>query len=76
MLDDEEFGRVTSFRPADVGGLHERFASMLAEYEKITGFRETNPNAVFHHRLSDYGLPCRFCGRPLRLRKRSSAGVA
>ena len=68
MLDDEEYSRVTSFRPTVERGqsLQQRFAGMLAEYERITGFRETNPNAVFHHRLSDYGPPCRFCGKPLR----------
>src|ERR1039458_7996168 len=68
MLDDDEFRRVTSLRPTVERGknLQERFASMLAEYERITGSRETNPNAVFHHRLSDYGPPCRSCGKPLR----------
>jgi hypothetical protein len=63
MLDDEEYRQVISLRGE--GGA-ERFAPMLAEYERITGFRETNPNAIFHHRFSDYGLPCRHCGKPLR----------
>jgi hypothetical protein len=68
MLDDEEYSRVTSLRLTIGPGksLQERFAAMLAEYERITGFRETNPNAVFHHRLSAYGPPCLFCGKPLR----------
>ena len=65
MLDEEEYRRVTSLKapgikPADM------FAPMLAEYELITGFRETNPNAIFHHRLSLYGPACHFCGKPLR----------
>jgi hypothetical protein len=38
----------------------------LAEYERITGFKETNPNARHHHRLSIYGPPCHACGKPLR----------
>src|SRR5580658_6840817 len=66
MLDDDEYRRVVSLRPAATGNLRTRFKSMLAEYERITGLGETNPNAIFHHRLSDYGPPCRHCGKPLR----------
>ena len=38
-------------------------------YEEITGFPETNANALFHHRLSLYGPPCHVCGKPLRTSK-------
>ena len=38
----------------------------LRIYAEITGFRETNANALFHHRLSLYGPPCQTCGKPLR----------
>jgi hypothetical protein len=38
----------------------------LAMYEKITGYTETNFNAIWHHRASLYGSPCRTCGYPLR----------
>jgi hypothetical protein len=31
-------------------------------YFKLTGFRETNVNALWHHRLGLYGAPCRTCG--------------
>ncbi|MGF1628515.1 MAG: hypothetical protein ACFCUT_03520 [Kiloniellaceae bacterium] len=38
----------------------------LERYFQITGFRETNADALWHHRLSDFGPPCRACGKPLR----------
>jgi hypothetical protein len=59
MLDDDEYRQVMALRPMgkSVGSLQTMFAPMLAEYERITGLSETNPNAVFHHRVSDYG-PC------------------
>ena len=68
MLDDDEYRQVMALRPFGKGGesLRTKFAAMLAEYERITGLRETNPNAIFHHRLSEYGPPCRHCGKPLR----------
>src|SRR5216684_1908431 len=31
-----------------------------------TGYRETNPAAIWHHRLELYGPPCKSCGKPLR----------
>lgn len=46
--------------------LAEHFHAMLVRYEAITGFEETNPNAVWHHRLSLHGPPCGSCGKPLR----------
>jgi hypothetical protein len=46
--------------------LREIFAPMLNRYEALTGYKETNPNAIMHHRLALYGLPCLSCGRPLR----------
>jgi hypothetical protein len=38
----------------------------LERYFQITGFRETNANALWHHRLSDFGPSCGACGKPLR----------
>jgi len=38
----------------------------LEMYKAITGFEETNPNALWHHRLSLLGPPCGRCGNPLR----------
>ena len=66
MLDDQEFQTVMTRRQK--GGItpREEFLPVLAEYERTTGLRETNPNAVWHHRLSLYGPPCKSCGKPLR----------
>jgi len=65
MLTEQEFERVTSLRLKGIRA-SDSFGPVLAEYERITGLKETNPNAIYHHRLSLYGSPCRFCGKPLR----------
>ncbi len=82
MLDEQEFAEIASlhrlgmksvksaegFVPLAEGFVPfaERFEAMLKRYEAITGYKETNPNAVWHHRLSLYGPPCNRCGKPLR----------
>jgi len=67
MLDEAEFTAVAKARVVTRGAsFEETYAPFLAEYERITGFHETNPNAVWHHRLSLYGPPCKSCGKPLR----------
>jgi len=38
----------------------------LRLYHQLTGFNETNADAIWHHRLSIYGPPCHACGKPLR----------
>jgi hypothetical protein len=65
MLTEQEFEQVTSLRSKSVGA-SDCFGPVLAEYDRITGLKETNPNAIYHHRLSLYGPPCQFCGKPLR----------
>lgn len=49
---------------AQASGLLGRTA--LALYRELTGFEETNLNALHHHRLFLYGPPCTHCGKPLR----------
>jgi hypothetical protein len=68
MLDDAEFRQVVSLRSRDRREVdRERmFGAMLREYARLTGFYETNPNAIYRHHLSIYGPPCSKCGKPLR----------
>ena len=41
-------------------------ADALAKYQELTGYKETNVNALWHHRLDNFGPPCAACGRLLR----------
>jgi hypothetical protein len=82
MLDEEEFAetfRLYSNAMHDTKRYREQYGvslkdfstgkyfwPMLECYERLTGYKETNPNAVLHHRLSLYGPPCKRCGKPLR----------
>lgn len=54
------FGRM------DTPDMEERFRPMLELYHELTGFEETNANAILHHRLALYGPACAHCGKPLR----------
>ncbi len=38
----------------------------LNRYRELTGYAETNVNALWHHRVSLFGPPCSSCGKPLR----------
>jgi hypothetical protein len=82
MLDEQEYDEIASLFHAGMRSvkdyrnetgaplksvpLSEHFAPLLARYKAMTGYTETNPNAVMHHRLSLYGPPCTNCGKPLR----------
>jgi len=46
--------------------LEKGLGDALEVYERLTGFKETNPNALWHHRRSIYGPPCPECGKPFR----------
>ncbi|MBJ6111554.1 hypothetical protein JAO73_21210 [Hymenobacter sp. BT523] len=58
-------GRV--FNPMQLEGVvARRLLPMLEMYRLLTGFAETNPNAVWHHKVDEYGPPCPQCHKPLR----------
>ena len=44
-------------------------SAALTKYKELTGFTETNVNALWHHRASLHGSPCTQCGKPLRTPK-------
>lgn len=64
MLDESEWRQIVPLLAKSFDPEQERAALDL--YENMTGFRETNRNAIWHHRISDYGPPCVECGKPLR----------
>jgi len=72
MLDESEFReaqRLYSLMFKPVGPDFSRTARakpLLDYYNGLTGFGETEPNAVMHHRIAQYGPPCEVCGKPYR----------
>lgn len=72
MLDEAEFEIAHSLYrnafKADHHGksLKDRFQFLLDYYNELTGFEETEPNAIMHHRISLYGSECEKCGKPYR----------
>ncbi|MEO1275669.1 MAG: hypothetical protein AAFV96_09825 [Pseudomonadota bacterium] len=69
MLTDEEWHAIKVLAEERATSLGERLEIVLSEYNRLTGFGETNVNAVHHHVASLYGPPCRSCARPLRTPK-------
>ena len=86
MLDEAEYAlfvNETFFRPSRLskGKSPEEVRDLFQEgqrrglevYFMLTGFRETNANAVHHHRLKIYGPPC---GWGQKGKAKSRAGLA
>ncbi|WP_162051395.1 hypothetical protein [Pontibacter pamirensis] len=48
-----------------------RYKPLLDYYKEVTGMEETEPNAIMHHRIAQYGPPCENCGKPYRTSKAS-----
>ena len=45
------------------------FKEILDYYKEVTGFEETEPNAIMHHRIELYGADCPNCKKPLRTKQ-------
>ena len=74
MLDEEE-GKIASkllaegfqeFKTTRKTPFNENFKKLLDYYNNLTGFEETNPNAIMHHFIDMYGPDCENCGKPYR----------
>jgi len=73
MLDKDEFSIASElyskgFRIAKADR-QERFKELLEYYNNLTGFKETEPNAIMHHSLEQIGPDCEYCGKPYRTPK-------
>jgi hypothetical protein len=82
MLDEDEWAEIApfldrstesvkSYREEHGVGLKEALRQgfdepALRKFEELTGFKETNVNAIFHHRRSLYGPECPNCGKLIR----------
>lgn len=51
------------------------YARALDEYERLTGYRERDPQTLWHHRRSLHGPPCAPCGQPLRTPRATSCAA-
>ena len=72
MLNEEEYAVAYELygeclRNIKAGGTRkERFKPLLDYYNKLTGETETEPNAIMHHRIAQYGPLCEKCNKPYR----------
>ena len=73
MLDKDEFAIASElyskgFKIAKADK-QEKFKELLEYYTNLTGFEETEPNAIMHHSLEQIGPDCENCGKPYRTPK-------
>jgi len=73
MLDKKEFAIASElyskgFKIAKANR-QEKFIEVLEYYNNLTGFGETEPNAIMHHSLEQIGPDCENCGKPYRIPK-------
>lgn len=71
MLDEQEFEIAKelykqAFSNRQGVSLKDRFKPLLEYYNTLTDFDETEPNAIMHHRIAQYGPICEKCKKPYR----------
>ena len=68
MLDKEEFAIASKLYSKGfiIGNenIQNRFQELLDYYNSLTGFGETEPNAIMHHAIELIGSDCENCGKP------------
>lgn len=73
MLDQNEFSIASKLYSKGIKTLNRdrqlRFKELLDYYNDLTGFGETEPNAIMHHSLQQIGPDCENCGKPYRTPK-------
>jgi len=68
MLNEEEYAVAYKLygecmdNPEGILDRKTRFKPLLDYYKAVTGEEETEPNAIMHHRIAQYGPPCENCG--------------
>lgn len=72
MLDEEEYSKAYELYGQAIENTRQEsagqpiFKPLLDYYKQITGWDETEPNAIMHHRVAQYGPLCENCGKPYR----------
>ena len=66
VVEEEARRRGRILIPMQLDGVARHRQPLLEMYRLLTGFVETNPSAVLHHEVAQYGPPCPRCHKPLR----------
>lgn len=66
VVEAEARRRGQLLRPMELPAIPKPYRAQLEMYRLLTGFVETNPSAVAHHKIAQYGPPCPQCRKPLR----------
>jgi len=75
MLDEDEYKTARQLYKKGFRNINDfenrkiQFKELLDFYKEITGFEETEPNAIMHHRIEEFGPDCPNCEKPLRTKK-------